>query len=36
MTSSVRRWSAIDQPTTRRLKTSKTTARYSQPVQVGM
>jgi hypothetical protein len=30
-TSSERMWSAIAQPTIRRLKQSRTTARYSQP-----
>jgi hypothetical protein len=34
-TSSVRRCVAIDQPTTRRLKASTTTARYRKPAQVG-
>ena len=34
-TSSARRWLAIAQPTTRREKQSSTTARYSQPDQVG-
>ena len=33
-TSSVRRWPAIAQPTTRRLKASSTTATYRNPVQV--
>ena len=32
--SSVRRWSASAQPTTRRLNASRMTARYSQPSQV--
>ena len=32
--SSVRRWSAIDQPTTLRLYESMITARYSQPSHV--
>ena len=35
-TSSVRMWSAIDQPTTRREARSITVARYSQPSQVQM
>ena len=34
-TSSVRRWSAIDHPTTRRLNTSSTTAKYKNPAAVG-
>jgi hypothetical protein len=34
-TSSVRMCSPIDQPTTRRLHTSMTTARYMKPAQVG-
>ncbi len=34
-TSSVRMCVAMAQPTTRRLQTSSTTARYSQPAQVG-
>jgi hypothetical protein len=36
MTSSVLKWSAIAQPTIRRLSTSSTTAKYSQPAKVGM
>ena len=32
----VRRWLAIDQPTILRLKTSSTTARYRNPLRVGM
>lgn len=35
-TSSVRRWVAIAQPTTRRLQASSTTAKYRNPDQVGM
>jgi hypothetical protein len=35
-TSSLRRWLAMDQPTTRRLQASTTTARYKEPVQVEM
>ena len=35
-TSRVRRWLTMDQPTTRRLKASSTTARNRNPVQVGM
>jgi len=35
-TSSLRRCVAIAQPTTRRLHTSTTTARYSIPLQVAM
>ena len=35
-TSSVRRWSAMAHPTTRRLPASSTTARYSQPSSVAM
>jgi hypothetical protein len=35
-TSDVRKWVAIDQPTTRRLQASNTTAKYRNPVTVGM
>ncbi len=35
-TSRLSRWSAIDQPTTRRAYRSSTAARYSQPSRVGM
>jgi len=36
VTSGVAWWRSIAQPTTRRENTSSTTARYSQPDQVGM